>query len=133
MALLGILYINLKRDAAGSAPGMGDRKCYQLPPDARGLARRALDRDVKEGADILMVKPGYPYLDIVRDAKNKYPDYPVAIYQVSGEYAMLWHASQNGVVDLKEAVMEVMHSSLRAGANIVITYYTPQLLEWLSE
>jgi porphobilinogen synthase len=120
------------RDAAGSAPAKGDRKCYQLPPNARGLAQRALKRDVEEGADILMVKPGYPYLDIVRDAKNMYPDYPIAIYQVSGEYAMLWHASKNNVFDLKEAVMESLESGMRAGASILITYYVPQLLDWIS-
>ncbi|KAJ3019594.1 hypothetical protein HKX48_001959 [Thoreauomyces humboldtii] len=121
------------RDAAGSAPFAGDRKCYQLPSGARGLARRALTRDVTEGADMLMIKPGYPYLDIVRDARELYPDYPLAIYQVSGEYAMLWHAAQAGAVDLKGAVLESLESGLRAGANILITYYTPQLLDWLSE
>jgi porphobilinogen synthase len=94
------------RDAAGSKPGFGDRKCYQLPPNARGLAHRAMKRDVAEGADILMVKPGYPYLDIVRDAKNMFPEYPVAIYQVSGEYAMIWHAAQNGVVGLREGKVD---------------------------
>ncbi|TPX60397.1 porphobilinogen synthase [Powellomyces hirtus] len=121
------------RDAAGSAPFEGDRKCYQLPAGARGLARRALVRDVNEGADLLIVKPGYPYLDIVRDAHELYPDYPLAIYQVSGEYAMLWHAAQAGALDLKAGVLESLESGLRAGANILITYYTPQLLDWLSE
>lgn len=105
------------RDAAGSSPSYGDRKCYQLPPGARGLARRALVRDAGEGADFLMVKPGYPYLDIVRDAKELVPDIPLAIYQVSGEYAMLWHAAQNNVVDLKAAVMESIESGIRAGTN----------------
>jgi porphobilinogen synthase len=90
-----------------------------------------LIRDAAEGADMLMVKPGYPYLDIVRDARELVPDLPLAIYQVSGEYAMLWYAAQNNVVDLKEAVMESMESGLRAGANIFITYFTPKLLEWL--
>ncbi|KAJ3155938.1 hypothetical protein HDU89_005501 [Geranomyces variabilis] len=121
------------RDAAGSAPFVGDRKCYQLPAGSRGLARRAVMRDVNEGADILMVKPGYPYLDIVRDTHEMYPDYPLAIYQVSGEYAMLWHAAQAGALDLKPAVLESLESGLRAGANILITYYTPLLLDWLSE
>jgi porphobilinogen synthase len=103
------------RDAACSSPSFGDRKCYQLPPGSRGLARRALVRDAQEGADFLMVKPGYPYLDIVRDAKELFPDIPIAIYQVSGEYAMLWHAAQNGVVDLKQGVLESLESGLRAG------------------
>ncbi|KAI8998202.1 hypothetical protein BC832DRAFT_561591 [Gaertneriomyces semiglobifer] len=121
------------RDAAGSAPMQGDRKCYQLPPGARGLARRALIRDANEGADMVMVKPGYPYLDIVRDAKELLPDLPLAIYQVSGEYAMLWHAANNGVVDLKAGVLESLEAALRAGANILITYYTPELLDWIQE
>ncbi|TPX67947.1 porphobilinogen synthase [Spizellomyces sp. 'palustris'] len=121
------------RDAAGSAPSHGDRKCYQLPPGARGLARRALIRDAGEGADIIMVKPGCPYLDIVRDAKELLPDLPLAIYQVSGEYAMLWHAAQNGVFELRAGVMESLQAALRAGANILITYYTPLLLDWLED
>ncbi|KAI8821814.1 uncharacterized protein EV422DRAFT_433574 [Fimicolochytrium jonesii] len=123
------------RDAAGSAPiqGSGDRKCYQLPPGARGLARRALSRDVAEGADMLVVKPAYPYLDIVRDAKELCPDHPIVIYQVSGEYAMLWHAAKAGAVDLKAGVLESLECALRAGANILITYYTPELLDWLEQ
>ncbi|KAI8911679.1 delta-aminolevulinic acid dehydratase [Gorgonomyces haynaldii] len=121
------------RDAAGSAPSKGDRKCYQLPPGARGLARRALVRDAGEGADMLMVKPGYPYLDIVRDARDLFPDIPLAIYQVSGEYAMLWHAAQQGVFALQDGVMESLESAKRAGANIFITYFTPQLLDWLQQ
>ncbi|KAJ2991911.1 hypothetical protein HDV02_003395 [Globomyces sp. JEL0801] len=121
------------RDAAGSAPSYGDRKCYQLPPNARGLARRAIIRDVDEGADFLMVKPGYPYLDIVRDCKTLAPDHPCAIYQVSGEYAMIYHAAQNGVFELKAGVLESLESAFRAGANILITYFTPDLLDWLDE
>ncbi|RKP12370.1 delta-aminolevulinic acid dehydratase [Piptocephalis cylindrospora] len=121
------------REAAGSAPSQGDRQCYQLPPGARGLARRAIRRDVEEGADVIMVKPGIPYLDIVRDAANIAPDHPIAIYHVSGEYASLWHAAQAGAVDLRASVMESMLGAVRAGANILITYYTPRILEWLSE
>lgn len=119
------------RDAACSAPSSGDRKSYQLPPGARGLARRAVIRDAAEGADIVMVKPGYPYLDIVRDTKELVPDLPLAIYQVSGEYAMIYYAAQHGVFDLRAGVMEATESALRAGANIIITYFTPQLLDWL--
>jgi porphobilinogen synthase len=80
-----------------------------------------------------MVKPGYPYLDIVRDAKTMFPDIPIAIYQVSGEYSMLWHAAQNGVVDLQQGVLESLESGLRAGATILITYFTPMVLEWLKK
>ncbi|KAG7263777.1 hypothetical protein CRUP_034855 [Coryphaenoides rupestris] len=96
------------RDAAQSKPAFGDRRCYQLPPGARGLALRAVERDVREGADMLMVKPGLPYLDI-------HPTHPLAVYNVSGEFAMLWHAAQAGAFDLKAAVMESMTSFRRAG------------------
>uniref|UniRef100_A0A4W2FID6 Delta-aminolevulinic acid dehydratase n=1 Tax=Bos indicus x Bos taurus TaxID=30522 RepID=A0A4W2FID6_BOBOX len=116
-----------------SSPAFGDRRCYQLPPGARGLALRAVDRDVREGADLLMVKPGTPYLDIVREVKNKHPELPLAVYHVSGEFAMLWHGAQAGAFDLKAAVLEVMTAFRRAGADVIITYYTPQLLQWLKE
>lgn len=80
-----------------------------------------------------MVKPGMPYLDIVRDTKNKYGEYPLAIYQVSGEYAMLWHGSKAGAFNLKTIVLESITAMRRAGADIIITYYTPNVLEWLKE
>ncbi|XP_064165318.1 delta-aminolevulinic acid dehydratase isoform X3 [Anguilla rostrata] len=121
------------RDAAQSKPAFGDRRCYQLPPGARGLALRAVERDVREGADILMVKPGLPYLDIVREVKNKHPNHPLAVYNVSGEFAMLWHGAQAGAFVLRTAVLESMTAFRRAGADIIITYYTPQLLTWLKE
>ncbi|XP_073244488.1 delta-aminolevulinic acid dehydratase-like isoform X1 [Porites lutea] len=121
------------RDAAKSAPAFGDRRCYQLPPGAKGLAARAVERDVQEGADMVMVKPGMAYLDIVRQTKDKFPDIPLAIYQVSGEYAMLYHGSKAGAFDLKKIVMECLTSMRRAGADIIITYFVPQLLDWLSE
>ncbi|CAJ0968522.1 unnamed protein product [Ranitomeya imitator] len=121
------------RDAAQSKPAFGDRKCYQLPPGARGLASRAVDRDVREGADMLMVKPGMPYLDLVREVKDKHPDLPLAVYHVSGEYAMLWHGAKAGAFDLKIAVLEAMTGFRRAGADIIITYYVPQLLKWVKE
>ncbi|CDQ92211.1 unnamed protein product [Oncorhynchus mykiss] len=121
------------RDAAQSKPAFGDRRCYQLPSGARGLALRAVDRDVKEGADMLMVKPGLPYLDIVREVKDKHPTHPLAVYNVSGEFAMLWHGAQAGAFDLRTAVLESMTAFRRAGADIIITYYTPQLLTWLKE
>ncbi|XP_070581877.1 delta-aminolevulinic acid dehydratase-like [Ptychodera flava] len=121
------------RDAAKSAPAFGDRRCYQLPPGSRGLAARAVDRDVSEGADILMVKPSMPYLDIVRQTKDKYPSIPLAVYQVSGEYAMLYHGASAGALDLKRAVIEAITGMRRAGADIIITYYTPMLLDWFQE
>ncbi|XP_013415816.1 delta-aminolevulinic acid dehydratase-like isoform X1 [Lingula anatina] len=121
------------RDAAKSAPSFGDRKCYQLPPGSRGLALRAVERDIKEGADMLMVKPGMAYLDIVRQVKDKYPNHPLAIYQVSGEYAMLYWGGQHGSFDLKTVLMETLVGMRRAGADIIITYFTPLLLDWLSQ
>jgi len=119
------------RDAAGSAPSFGDRKCYQLPSGGRGLARRAIVRDINEGADVIMVKPAGQYLDIISDAKELGKDLPVAAYQVSGEYAMIHAAAKAGVFDLKTMAFESTDSILRAGATIVISYFTPEFLDWL--
>lgn len=120
------------RDAAGSAPSFGDRRCYQLPPGGRGLARRAIQRDIGEGADIIMVKPASQYLDIISDAKEIGKDMPVAAYQVSGEYAMICAAANAGVFDLKTMAFEATEGILRAGATIVVSYFTPEFLDWLS-
>ncbi|GHJ87787.1 hypothetical protein NliqN6_4189 [Naganishia liquefaciens] len=119
------------RDAAGSAPMAGDRKCYQLPPFAKGLARRAINRDALEGADILMVKPSLPYLDIIQDCATLQPDLPTACYQVSGEYAMIYAGAKAGVYDLRQMAEETVGSMIRAGASIILTYFTPEFLEWL--
>jgi porphobilinogen synthase len=127
----GVLYGPF-RDAAGSAPSFGDRKCYQLPPGGRGLARRAIVRDIQEGADVIMVKPASQYLDIISDAKELGKDLPVAAYQVSGEYAMIQAAAKAGVFDLKAMAFESTEGILRAGATIVISYFTPEFLDWLS-
>nr|CAB3220849.1 delta-aminolevulinic acid dehydratase-like [Phallusia mammillata] len=121
------------RDAAKSAPAFGDRKCYQLPIGSRGLALRAAARDVQEGADMLMVKPGMPYLDIICQIKQNHPNLPLAAYHVSGEYACLWHAAEKGALDLRSAVMESFTALRRAGTDIIITYYTPAVLKWLRE
>lgn len=120
------------RDAAGSCPSFGDRKCYQLPPGGRGLARRAIQRDISEGADIIMVKPASSYLDIISDAKELGKNMPVAAYQVSGEYAMIHAGAKAGVFDLKSMAIESAEGILRAGATIVVSYFTPELLDWLS-
>lgn len=120
------------RDAAKSKPAFGDRKCYQLPPGSSGLAARAAARDVEEGADMLMVKPGLAYLDIVKQTKDTHPEYPLFIYQVSGEYSMICHGAQQGAFDLKGAVSEILLSMRRAGADVIITYFTPLILDWLS-
>lgn len=119
--------------AAGSAPAFGDRRCYQLPSNARGLARRAITRDLNEGADIIMVKPAANFLDIIADAKAISPDTPIAAYHVSGEFAMIHAGAKAGVFDLRKAAEEVMTSILRAGASIVISYFTPEFLDWLDE
>ncbi|KAG6359532.1 Aminolevulinate dehydratase [Diaporthe eres] len=120
------------RDAAGSCPSFGDRKCYQLPPGGRGLARRAIVRDIGEGADVIMVKPASQYLDIISDAKELGKDLPIAAYQVSGEFAMIHAAAKAGVFDLKTMAFESTEGILRAGATIVISYFTPEFLDWLS-
>lgn len=121
------------REASGGAPAFGDRRCYQLPPGGRGLARRAIQRDLAEGADIVMVKPASTYLDIIRDAKDLANDNPVAAYQVSGEFAMIHAGAKAGVFDLKTMALESLGGILRAGAGIVLTYFVPELLDWLSE
>jgi len=119
------------RDAAGSAPSFGDRKCYQLPPTARGLARRAIQRDAGEGADIIMVKPAMPYLDIIADAARLTPDHPIACYQVSGEFAMVHAGAAAGVYDLKTMAFESVEGMVRAGATLILSYFTPDFLDWL--
>ncbi|EJD52846.1 tetrapyrrole biosynthesis, porphobilinogen synthase [Auricularia subglabra TFB-10046 SS5] len=119
------------RDAAGSAPSFGNRKCYQLPPQAKGLARRAIKRDVNEGADIIMVKPGLPYLDIIADAAELAQDHPLAVYQVSGEYAMVVAGANAGVYDLKTMAFETSEAFVRAGCTLILSYFTPQFLDWL--
>ncbi|KAF2673490.1 delta-aminolevulinic acid dehydratase-like protein [Microthyrium microscopicum] len=120
------------RDAAGSVPSFGDRKCYQLPPGGRGLARRAIVRDINEGADIIMIKPANQYLDIISDAKELGKDMPIAAYQVSGEFAMIHAGAKAGVFDLKTMAFESTEGILRAGASIVISYFTPDFLDWLT-
>ena len=116
------------RDAAGSAPSFGDRKCYQLPATARGLARRAITRDLREGADGIMVKPAGWFLDVVSDAKEIARDVPISAYQVSGEFAMIHAAANAGVFDLKAAALESLEAILRAGAGTIVTYFTDQIL-----
>jgi porphobilinogen synthase len=110
------------REAAGSAPQFGDRRGYQMdPPNARE-ALREIALDIAEGADIVMVKPGLPYLDVLRAARDRF-DAPLAVYNVSGEYAMLQAAIANGWLDGDRAVDELLTSFVRAGADIVITYF----------
>ncbi|PCH43811.1 tetrapyrrole biosynthesis porphobilinogen synthase [Wolfiporia cocos MD-104 SS10] len=121
------------RDAAGSAPAYGDRKCYQLPPQAKGLARRAIQRDINEGADIIMVKPALPYLDVIQDAAELAPNHPLACYQVSGEFAMIVAGARAGVYDLRTMAFESVESMVRAGCTLILSYFTPDFLDWLSD
>lgn len=121
------------RDAANSAPEFGDRSTYQLPPGACSLGKRALHRDADEGADILMVKPAMMYLDMVKYAAEN-THLPVACYQVSGEYAMLWHAAKAGSFSLSRAVNESFCAMRRSGCTIIISYFTPFILyDWKAE
>eukprot|EP01097_Dermamoeba_algensis_P005417 TRINITY_DN3443_c0_g1_i2.p1 TRINITY_DN3443_c0_g1~~TRINITY_DN3443_c0_g1_i2.p1 ORF type:complete len:165 (-),score=21.29 TRINITY_DN3443_c0_g1_i2:333-827(-) len=118
------------RAAANSSPSFGDRRCYQLPSISVQLPVNASLRDEEEGADFLMVKPATPYMDIISKLKEHCKK-PVACYHVSGEYTMLYWAAHHGSFDLKTSVIETMTSLRRAGADIIITYFTPQLLDWI--
>jgi porphobilinogen synthase len=118
------------REAAGSAPGKGDRKGYQMDPSVIRDAILEMELDFSEGADILMVKPGLPYLDVVKLAKDNFCC-PIAVYQVSGEYSMIKAASANGWVDEREVVMESLLSMRRAGADLILTYFAVQVAGWL--
>ena len=110
------------REAAEGAPQFGDRKSYQMDPANSDEAIREINLDVEEGADIIMVKPALPYLDIIRMAKEEF-DLPVAAYNVSGEFAMIKAAANLGWLDEEKAMMESMTSIKRAGADIIITYF----------
>lgn len=110
------------REAAHSAPSFGDRKTYQMDPANGREALREIEEDIIEGADMVMVKPGLPYLDIVKAASEKF-QVPLAVYNVSGEYAMVKAAAQMGWIDEMRVVMEEMTAMKRAGANIIITYH----------
>ena len=110
------------RDAANSSPQFGDRQSYQMDPDNKREALREIDLDVEEGADIIMVKPAMPYLDIISAARER-TLLPIAAYQVSGEYSMIKAAAQAGWLDERRAMMESLLSIKRAGADIILTYF----------
>jgi porphobilinogen synthase len=122
------------RDAVGSAGnlGKGNKYTYQMDPANGDEALHEVGLDIAEGADMVMVKPGMPYLDIVRRVKERY-GVPTAVYQVSGEYAMLKAAAQNGWLNERACVMEALVAFKRAGADAVLSYFTPQVLRWLAE
>ena len=118
------------REAVGAMIGKGDKKTYQLDPANRLEALRDVQLDVEEGADMVMVKPGLPYLDIVREVKDAFA-LPTFAFQVSGEYAMTMAAAQNGWLDEKAIIMESLTAFKRAGCDGVLTYFTPKVAQWL--
>jgi porphobilinogen synthase len=118
------------REAADSAPQFGDRRSYQMDPANAREALVETSLDVEEGADIVMVKPALPYLDVLRRVRET-TNLPVAAYNVSGEYAMVKAAAQNGWLDEQRAVLEALTGIKRAGADIIITYHAPDVARWL--
>jgi len=119
------------RDAARSAPATGDRRGYQLDPANGREALREIDLDVAQGADMIMVKPALPYLDILRSARRRVP-VPLAAFCVSGEYAMIEAAAARGWVDRQAAVLEALTAIRRAGADLVLTYHAEEAARWLN-
>jgi len=110
------------REAAESTPQFGDRRSYQMDPANGREAMREIEQDLQEGADIIMVKPALAYLDLIRQARDRF-DVPIAAYQVSGEYAMIVAAARNGWIDQERAMLETLTSITRAGASIILTYF----------
>lgn len=120
------------RAVANSAPKFGDRRGYQLDYTESESALTEVKKDIKEGADIVMIKPSLGYLDIVRNVKDKF-SYPLAVYNVSGEYSMVKNGAKNGFWDEKAAVFEIISSIKRAGADLIITYHAKDIAKWLKE
>lgn len=120
------------RDAAENTPTFGDRRSYQMDPANRREALREAALDVDEGADMLMIKPGLAYMDILREIKDRF-DLPLAVYNVSGEYAMVKAAAANGWIDERRLVMETMLGFKRAGADLILTYHALDVASWLAE
>jgi porphobilinogen synthase len=118
------------REAAGSAPQFGDRQSYQMPGTNADEAMKEIRLDVAEGADIILVKPALPCLDLIRRAKDEFGS-PLAAYQVSGEYAMIKAAGQRGMVDETRAMWETLYAIRRAGADIILSYFAPTAAEHL--
>jgi len=118
------------REAAESAPSFGDRRGYQMDPANVREALREVELDVAEGADVVMVKPALPYLDVIRAVREEF-DLPVAAYNVSGEYAMVKAAAARGWLDERQAALEALTAIKRAGADLVISYWTKELAGWL--
>lgn len=120
------------REAADSPPAFGDRKQYQMDPANAREALREVALDVAEGADLLMVKPAMPYLDILAQVRRQF-ELPTAAYHVSGEYAMIKAAAQNGWIDERQVALESLLSIKRAGADLILTYYAKEAAQWLRE
>jgi porphobilinogen synthase len=110
------------REAADSTPQFGDRRTYQMDPANGREAMREIEQDIEEGADMVMVKPALPYLDLIREARERF-DVPLGAYQVSGEFAMIMAAARNGWIDEERAMMETLISIRRAGADFILTYF----------
>jgi porphobilinogen synthase len=119
------------REAADSAPQFGDRRSYQMDPANRRQAMREIELDLEEGADMVMIKPALPYLDVIAEARARF-DAPIAAYQVSGEYAMIEAAARNGWIDRERIILESLTSIQRAGADIILTYYAKDAARLLS-
>ena len=120
------------REAAESAPRFGDRRAYQMDPAASpGQAMREVALDLQEGADMVMVKPALAYLDVIRMVRDRFEGVPIAAYNVSGEYSMVKAASQNGWIDEKQVVLDMLTGITRAGANIILTYWAKDVARWL--
>lgn len=120
------------RAAAGSKPQFGDRKTYQMDVGNSDEALRNIEEDILEGADIVMAKPALSYLDVIQRAKDNF-NYPLAAYNVSGEYAMIKLAGEQGLIDGKKVALEVLTSIKRAGADIIITYFAIDACKWIKE
>ena len=120
------------RDAAECAPQFGDRKSYQMGFANTEEALREIELDVNEGADIIMIKPALAYLDIINEARSRF-NMPIAAYNVSGEYSMVKAAAQNGWIDEKAAINEILTGIKRAGADLIITYFAKDVGAWLNQ
>jgi porphobilinogen synthase len=118
------------REAADSAPAFGDRRSYQMDPANMREAMREIELDIAEGADMIMVKPAMPYLDVIHEARQRF-DLPLAAYQVSGEYAMIEAAARNGWIDRERVMLESLTSIQRAGAEIILTYFAKDVARLL--
>jgi porphobilinogen synthase len=121
------------REAAQGAPKSGDRKSHQMDPANVREGLREAKLDIQESADILMVKPALAYLDVINNIRQTFPEYPLAAYNVSGEYAMIKAAVEKGWLDEKKTTLETLLSIKRAGADLIITYHAKEAARWLIE